>query len=162
MEVINIKIEKLNPAKYNPRLDLQPEDKEYQDIKKSIVEFGLVEPLVINKDMTVIGGHQRLKVLKDFNYSTIPCIIVDLDKQKEKMLNIALNKISGDWDRGRLKDILEELDTGEFDISLTGFNEQEIEGLMTEFHVEDEEINEKEVDENMETENECPKCGYKW
>jgi len=139
MEIVNIKIDKLKPAKYNPRLDLQPEDKEYQDIKKSIVEFGLVEPLVVNKDMTVIGGHQRLKVLRDLNFTTIPCITVDLDKQKEKMLNIALNKISGDWDRVKLKDILEELDTGEFDVSLTGFGEQEIEDLMTEFHVEPEE-----------------------
>jgi len=139
MEIVNIKIDKLKPAEYNPRLDLQPEDKEYQDIKRSIVEFGLVEPLLINKDYTVIGGHQRLKILKDLNFTTIPCIIVDLDKQKEKMLNIALNKISGDWDRSKLKDILEELDTGEFDVSLTGFGEQEIEDLMTEFHVEPEE-----------------------
>ena len=62
MEIVNIKIEKLNPAEYNPRLDLQPGDKEYEDIKRSVVEFGLVEPLVVNKDMTVIGGHQRLKI----------------------------------------------------------------------------------------------------
>ena len=161
MQITNIAIDKLNPAKYNPRLDLKPEDKEYQDIKRSIVEFGLVEPLVINKDMTVIGGHQRLKVLKDLQYKEVPCIVVDLDKQKEKMLNIALNKISGDWDRVKIKDLLLELDTGEYDITLTGWGEQEIEDLMTEFHIE-EEINEKEVDENMETENECPKCGYKW
>jgi len=161
MEITNIAIDKLNPATYNPRLDLQPEDKEYQDIKRSIVEFTLVEPLVINKDMTVIGGHQRLKVLKDLQYKEVPCIVVDLDKQKEKMLNISLNKISGDWDRVKIKDLLLELDTGEYDITLTGWGEQEIEDLMTEFHIE-EEINEKEVDENMETENECPKCGYKW
>jgi len=139
MEVINITVDKLNPAKYNPRLDLQPEDKEYQDIKRSVVEFGLVEPLVINKDMTVIGGHQRLKVLRELNFATIPCIIVDLDKQKEKMLNIALNKISGNWDRPKLKDLLQELDSGEFDVTLTGWSEQEIEGLMTEFHIEPEE-----------------------
>lgn len=55
------------------------------------------------------------------------------------MLNIALNKISGDWDRPKLKDLLEEIDTGEFDVTLTGFGEQEIEDLMTEFHVEPEE-----------------------
>jgi len=57
--------------------------------------------------MTVIGGHQRLKVLKDLQYKEVPCIVVALNKQKEKMLNIALNKISGDWDRPRLKDILD-------------------------------------------------------
>ena len=134
MEIINVPIDKLRPAKYNPRLDLQQTDKEYQDIKRSIVEFTLVEPLVVNKDMTVIGGHQRLKVLKNLQYKEVPCIVVDLDKQKEKMLNIALNKISGDWDRPRLKDLLEELDSGEFDVNLTGFDEKEIETLMTQFH----------------------------
>ena len=143
MEITNIAIDKLNPAKYNPRLDLKPDDKEYQDIKRSIVEFTLVEPLVVNKDMTVIGGHQRLKVLKNLQYKEVPCIVVDLDKQKEKMLNIALNKISGDWDRPRLKDLLEELDSGEFDITLTGWGEQEIEDLMTEFHVEEKEKEEE-------------------
>ena len=161
MEIVNIKIDKLKPAEYNPRLDLQPEDKEYQDIKRSIIEFGLVEPLVINKDMTVIGGHQRLKVLRDLNFTTIPCIIVDLDKQKERMLNIALNKISGYWDRAKLKDILEELDTGEFNVSLTGFGEQEIEDLMTEFHVEDNWDIEKKESDNT-TSNKCPKCGFEW
>ena len=139
MQITNIAIDKLNPAKYNPRLDLKPEDKEYQDIKRSIVEFGLVEPLVINKGNIIVGGHQRYKVLKELNFTTVPCITVDLDKQKEKMLNISLNKISGGWDRIKLKDILEELDSGEYDITLTGWGEQEIEDLMTEFHVEPEE-----------------------
>jgi len=139
MQITNIAIDKLNPATYNPRLDLQPEDKEYQDIKRSIVEFGLVEPLVINKGNIIVGGHQRYKVLKELNFTTVPCITIDLDKQKEKMLNIALNKISGDWDRPRLKDLLEELDSGEFDVSLTGWGQQEMEDLMTEFHVDPEE-----------------------
>ena len=65
--------------------------------------------------------------------------MVDLNKQKEKMLNIALNKISGDWDRVKIKDLLLEIDTGENDMNLTGWGEQEIEDLMTEFHVEPEE-----------------------
>lgn len=148
MKIINVKIDKLKPAKYNPRLNLQPEDKEYRDIKRSIIEFGLVEPLVINKDYIVVSGHQRLKVLKELSFTTVPCITVDLDKQKEKMLNIALNKISGDWDRAKLKDILEELDTGEFDVSLTGFGEQEIEDLMTEFQVEEIDVGNYELSQN--------------
>ena len=143
VKIINIKINKLNPSEYNPRLDLQPGDKEYEDIKRSVVEFGLVEPLVVNgargRDGIIIGGHQRYKVLKELNFTTIPCIIVNLDKTKEKMLNIALNKISGDWDRPKLKDLLLELDSGEWDITLTGWGEQEIEDLMTEFHIEPEE-----------------------
>lgn len=94
MTIQKIETNKLIPATYNPRKDLKPEDTEYQKIKKSILEFGFVSPLVINKDMTVIGGHQRLKVLQELGFESVECIIVDLDKTKEKALNVALNKIS--------------------------------------------------------------------
>lgn len=94
MEIKKITINKLIPATYNPRKDLKPSDAEYQKIKKSILEFGFVSPLVVNKDMTVIGGHQRLKVLQELGFESVECIIVDLDKTKEKALNVALNKIS--------------------------------------------------------------------
>lgn len=94
MEIQKIAINKLIPATYNPRKNLKPNDPEYQKIKKSILEFGFVSPLVVNKDMTVIGGHQRLKVLQELGFESVECIIVDLDKTKEKALNVALNKIS--------------------------------------------------------------------
>ena len=94
MEIQKIAINKLIPATYNPRKNLKPNDPEYQKIKKSILEFGFVSPLVVNKDMTVIGGHQRLKLLQELGFESVECIIVDLDKTKEKALNVALNKIS--------------------------------------------------------------------
>lgn len=96
MNIQKISVEKLKPAEYNPRKDLKPEDEEYQKIKKSLLEFGYVAPVIINADMTVIGGHQRIKVLKELGYEEIQCIVVDLDKNKEKALNLALNKISGE------------------------------------------------------------------
>ena len=102
MNIQILKIENLKPAEYNPRKDLTPEDEEYQKIKKSLTEFGYVAPIIVNADMTVIGGHQRLKVLKELGYTEIECNIVDLDKNKEKALNIALNKITGEWDNGKL------------------------------------------------------------
>jgi len=64
MIIKRIEIDLLNLAKYNPRKDLKPEDIEYQKIKRSIEEFGYVDSLIINNDMTFIGGNQRLKVLK--------------------------------------------------------------------------------------------------
>lgn len=64
MKIEKIKIEKLKPAEYNPRKDLKPEDEEYQKIKKSITEFGYVAPIIVNSNMTVIGGHQRFKDIK--------------------------------------------------------------------------------------------------
>jgi ParB-like chromosome segregation protein Spo0J len=94
----------LIPAKYNPRKDLKPGDKEYEKIKNSITEFGYVDPIIINSDNTIIGGHQRLKVLRDLGYTEVDCVVIEIDKTKEKALNIALNKISGEWNVELLKD----------------------------------------------------------
>ena len=85
MDIRKTKTDSLKPALYNPRKDLQPGDPEYQKIKRSIEEFGYVDPIIINKDMTVIGGHQRLKVLKEMGYTEIDCVVVDLNKTKEKL-----------------------------------------------------------------------------
>ena len=134
MKIREMSLEELTPAVYNPRKDLKPGDKEYENLRKSIREFGYVEPIVMNERTgRVIGGHQRLKVLADLGYEKIQAVVVDIDEQKEKALNIALHKISGKWDEAKLKDLLIEIDTGEFDIELTGFDEKEIEKLMTKF-----------------------------
>ena len=84
MKIEKIKIEDLKMAEYNPSKDLKPEDEAYQKIKKSIIEYGCIIPLVVNKDMTIIGGHQRLKILKDLGYKEIECVLVDYNKNKEK------------------------------------------------------------------------------
>jgi DNA modification methylase len=126
-----IETAKLRPAEYNPRKDLQPSDPEYIQIQKSINEFGLVDPLVVNSDMTVIGGHQRLKVLTGAGFEKVPCSIVTLDKTKEKALNIALNKISGEWDFPKLKDLIVELDTGGFDLDTVGWTPKELDDVFS-------------------------------
>ena len=150
MQVSKIPIGQLNPAVYNPRKDLQPGDPEYEKLKRSMQEFGYVEPIVWNKRTgNIVGGHQRYKVLLDMGMSEVDCVVVDLDETKEKALNLALNKIQGDWDYPKLKDLLQELDTGEFDLELTGFDMGEIEDLMTQFHVP-EEIDEDEAPEPPE------------
>lgn len=124
-----IETARLKPAEYNPRKDLQPGDPEYEQIKKSLNEFGLVDPLVVNKDMTVIGGHQRLKVLMEAGFDKVPCSIVDLPKNKEKALNVALNKIAGEWDFPKLKDLLVEIDDGTLDLDAIGWSEDELKEL---------------------------------
>lgn len=130
MNIQKISIEKLKPAEYNPRKDLKPEDEEYQKIKKSLIEFGYVAPVIVNADMTVIGGHQRLKVLKELGYTEIECNIVDLDKDKEKALNIALNKITGEWDNAKLEELLAELKETEIDMDATGFSFDEVDNML--------------------------------
>ena len=95
MKIEEIEISKLKPATYNPR---QISTKQYNDLKKSIERFGLVDPIIVNKDNTVIGGHQRLKIIKSLGEKTIGCIVLDLNKEKERELNIRLNKNSGEFD----------------------------------------------------------------
>ena len=129
MKMEKRKLSELRPADYNPRKALTPEDKEYQDIKRSIEKFGYVDPIIINSDGTVIGGHQRLTLLTDLGYEEADVVVVDLDKNDEKALNIALNKITGEWDEIKLKDLLLELDLNEYDLQNTGFSSGEIEDL---------------------------------
>ena len=95
MQIKKIKINKLKPAFYNPR---QISNKQYKDLKESIEKFTLCDPIIINKDMTVIGGHQRLKICKELRYTEIDCVVLDLTKDEEKELNIRLNKSGGEWD----------------------------------------------------------------
>lgn len=96
----------------------------------------------------------------------MPVSVVDLDPEKEKALNVALNKIEGDWDNFKLKELLEELDTGAFDITITGFDEEEIEDLMTQFYVEEEtEVKEDNFDPDKaaeEVEEPITKPGDVW
>lgn len=123
-------INELLPADYNPRKELTPDDREYQKIKTSIETFGYVDPIIINKDKTIIGGHQRLNVLRDLGYTDIDVIEIDIDKTKEKALNIALNKISGEWDIDKLGLLLNELKTDNFDLDITGFDADELDGIL--------------------------------
>ena len=152
MKMEKRKLSELRPADYNPRKLLTPEDKEYQDIKRSIEKFGYVDPIIINSDGTVIGGHQRINVLMDLGYDEADVVIVDLDKDNEKALNIALNKITGEWDEIKLKNLLLELDLNEYDLQNTGFSAGEIEDLCVRL--------EKEVeaeDDNFDLEEELEK-----
>ena len=150
MEIRRVPVENINPAAYNPRKDLKPGDPEYEKLKRSMQEFGYVEPIVWNKRTgNIVGGHQRYKVLLDMGMSEVDCVVVDLDETKEKALNLALNKIQGDWDYLKLKDILQELDTGAFDLELTGFDMEEIEDLVAQINVP-EEITEDDVPEPPE------------
>lgn len=131
MNIQKVSIIEIKPAKYNPRKDLKPGDLEYEKLKRSIEEFGFVEPLVWNKRTgNLVSGHQRYKVLRSKKIQEIEVSVVDLDENKEKALNIALNKIKGDWDEIKLKDLLFELEEAKFDVTLTGYEENELEKLL--------------------------------
>lgn len=151
----------LKPAEYNPRKKLKPGDKEYKKIKASIEEFGFADPLVVNADMTIIGGHQRLTVAIELGYTEVPCAVVDVDKDREKALNIALNKITGQWDEEMLANLLKDLDTVKFNTDLTGFDRSEIENLFS--NIYDKKVKEDNFDVDSELKQPCfSKLGDLW
>lgn len=130
MNIQTKKITDLNPAEYNPRKDLKNGDAEYEKLKRSIEQFGYVEPVIWNKlTGRVVGGHQRLKVMSDMGITEVECVVIEMDEEKEKALNIALNKISGEWDKDKLALLITDLQGADFDISLTGFDPSEIDDL---------------------------------
>jgi len=97
MEIQKVPVGKLQAAAYNPRKQLKPGDAEYEKLKRSITEFGYVEPVIWNrKTGNVVGGHQRLQVLKDLGHTEVDCVIVELDDQREKAANVALNNSPGE------------------------------------------------------------------
>lgn len=119
------KIEDLKPSPYNPR---RISAKMAEKLHESLKSFGLVDPLIVNtRNMTVVGGNQRLSVLKEMGLQTVTAVAIDLDEAKEKALNVALNKISGEWDLAKLQTMLE--DTPTLADMVTGFDPVEFEML---------------------------------
>ncbi|SDO86097.1 ParB N-terminal domain-containing protein [Selenomonas ruminantium] len=118
-------LSELNAATYNPRVTLEPGMEEFEKLKTSIEHFGDVEPIVWNERTgNVVGGHQRLQVLKFLGRETATVSVVDLGEKEEKLLNLALNKAKGEWDNAKLEKMLRDMDTE--NLYFTGFGPDEI------------------------------------
>lgn len=133
MDITTVPIGKLNPAPYNPRIELKPGDPVYESLKTSIENFGYLQPIIVNRcNNTVVGGHQRLRVLKDLGHTEVEVVFVDLPPEQEKALNLTLNKTVGEWDEPKLAELLQEFDDlPDFDVQLTGFEPTEISEIVT-------------------------------
>ena len=151
MEIVKVDINELISPEYNPR---QITDDEMEKLKNSINEFEYIAPIIVNKyNNHIIGGNQRYEALKSLGYTDVDVVFVDEpDLNREKALNIALNKISGEWDFVKLADIIDELELNDFDIPLTGFDEQELEN----FYIEEENPKEHEPVEVAEDDYDEP------
>lgn len=170
MEIAKMKLADLKPAEYNPRIELVPGMDEYEKLKASILEFGFVDPPVFNKRTgNLVGGHQRVAVARDLGlFDEIEVSIVDLHLEKEKTLNLALNKISGRWDDEALAALLAELEIEQ--ISLGGFDQEEADQLIKSFNeipgdeLGDFKNTEIDVDDfsGEEFDCQCPKCGFRF
>jgi ParB-like chromosome segregation protein Spo0J len=112
-----------------------------------------------------VAGHARIEAAKLLNINAVP---VDFQPfastEEETAYLIADNRIAelAERDNAVLKDLLQELDSGANDMDLTGYTEQALEELMTQTHQDEAPEDFKDVDENIDTEHECPKCGYRW
>lgn len=125
MEIRKIQIEDIRESEFNPRIRLEKDSPEYRQIEESLREFGFIEPLVVNEhNMRLVGGHQRLQVLKDMGVTEVECVMInEPDEEREKVLCLALNKIKGEWDMKKLAALL-----GDEDVSVfpTGFEDGEV------------------------------------
>ncbi|WP_327204689.1 ParB N-terminal domain-containing protein [Paenibacillus terrae] len=141
MDIRVLPIEQINAVAYNPRIDLQPGDAEYEKLKQSIETFGYIDPIIWNERTgNMVGGHQRYKIMtNELGKTKLAISVVDLDDQQEKLLNLALNKVSGSWDDEALYRLLDELQDSGADLALSGFDLEEFEDLATEFAVPQDE-----------------------
>lgn len=106
MKTAIMDLKDINPAKYNPRVQLKPGDQEWDALKNSLDRFGVATPLVVNETTgNLVSGHQRLAVLKQSGETRVEVVIIQMDEDKEKLLNVALNKIEGEWDEEKLKEL---------------------------------------------------------
>jgi DNA modification methylase len=133
MNIQRIPADRLKPAKYNPRKDLKPGDPAYEKIKRSLNDFGYVDPVIWNEVTgNIVGGHQRYKVLVAEGATEIDCVVVHIENQAdEKALNIALNKAVGEWEPVALADLLTDLQQSGYDLGATGFDAAEIDDLFS-------------------------------
>ena len=124
-----VDIDEIKPSEYNPR---RITDHDFEALKRSLSEYGHCYPVVCNTDMKVIGGHQTLRAAKQLGWKQIAVKIPNkkLSKLKEKALNLALNRIHGEWDEDKLQLILSELYDSDIDFNLTGFIEEELTELI--------------------------------
>jgi len=129
METKKIKLSEVKPSEYNPRTI---SEKDYNNLKKSVKSFGILRPLVINKRTgNLISGHQLLKVLTEEKIEETEAIFLDLTEEQEKALNLAMNKISGEFEEDKLIEILQQIDEKNQDLlGSTGFNTEEINYLL--------------------------------
>lgn len=160
-----IPLERINHAPYNPRVELEPDDPEYQQIKDSILNHGMMQPIVYNeKTGNAVGGNQRLKILRDMGVEEAVCAVVNLPLAIEMEANIALNRLGNMWDQPKLRDLMLQLKQSGYDTSKTAFSDYEVDKLTQDMNATVSSFFEDDSDEAEPKEKKtrtyiCPHCG---
>lgn len=127
-KIVTMKLSELRPAGFNPR-KISPASQ--KNLANSIKRFGMVQPIIFNtKTGNVVGGHQRLAILKASGTKETDVVQVSLSANEEKALNVALNNINGEWDYDKLTDLLTELKDSDFKLDVMGFTKTELDAIL--------------------------------
>lgn len=166
LTIETLKITDLKPAKYNPR---KISNEDYNKLSRSINEYGLVDPIIINlKNNHIIGGHQRYDVLMDeyiagnSDYEELQLIkngdigwvftneelILD-DINHEKALNITLNTVQGEWNFEKLEELFHDLSAEGFNLELTGWDKNQIRELSKDIDLNNFNMEEIDLEESL-------------
>ena len=162
LKVQYVDIDSLKPFEGNPRTI---SEKGLEKLQRSIEEYGFVNPILVQRGTNmIIAGHQRIKAARNAGLSKVPAIFLDFDDITAKAYNLMDNRSveESDWDFGLLADLIMELDNGEIDLELTGFDASEIENIINWMNLDDDDDGEIEMEEESEHFVECPKCGFRW
>lgn len=157
-------IEKLIPYERNARTH-SPE--QVQQIAASIVEFGFTNPILVDGEQGIVAGHGRLEAARDLGLNEVPVVVLQhLTAKQKKAYIIADNKLAlnAGWDMSLLREEMVGLNLADFDLSLIGFDEKEIDSLLDPEGIDDGDSPDDfaEIDDDIETEFKCPSCGYEW
>ncbi|MBR3741020.1 MAG: ParB N-terminal domain-containing protein [Selenomonadaceae bacterium] len=161
-----ISLDIIKPAPYNPRVDLTPEDPEYQRIKRSIIDHGMVQPIVYNQQTgNAVGGNQRLKILKELGIKDAVCAVVRMPLIREMEASVALNKLGNLWNREQLREIMLQMKENDYDVTRTAFDQAEIDSITQDLNItvsgffEDQDQEETQQKEKPVHQYKCPYCG---
>lgn len=163
---VKMPLEYIVPAPYNPRVDLTPDDPEYQDIKRSILDHGLMQPIVYNeRTHHAAGGNQRLKVLRDMGIKEATCAVINVSMIQEMQINVALNRLGNLWDQPKLREIMLDLQERGYEMSRTAFTQDEVDKITQDMTVDVSDFfmpDDEEVAGNKQKTQhtyKCPHCG---
>lgn len=162
---VNMSLDIIKPAPYNPRVDLEPDDPEYQQIRASIINHDLMQPIIYNeKTGNAVGGNQRLKILRDIGVQEAVCAVVNLPLAIEMEANIALNRLGNMWDQPSLREVMLRLKESGYDTSRTAFSDYEIEKLTQDMNATVASFFQDDEEQGAPKEKKtrtycCPHCG---
>ncbi len=159
MLIQQVEIDKIVPYINNPRKNLNADK-----VAGSIKEFGFQQPIVVDKNYTIIVGHTRYEAAKRLKMATVPVTIADLDINQAKAYRIADNRLNEDstWDNDLLNVEVKGLLDNNLNLDILGFAPGELDTLLASSNLDEQDKDFEEITEPLKTKNKCPSCGYEW